>query len=344
MIQAALWNFGLNGEITMQVDSESSMLSIMEKVAAKRKAKTFLRKNPKELKQSNACVEAAHRALDGLSRCYKHQIESNCNVTILMENEILHMFTYESSICMMGEAVMLKLDHEEVLRAKYTNNWVECIWLGRDYSDDRHIGITEYGSIRSRSCRRFPVNYARGVNEYRVPSTMTARSHRSRTLEVTGTVTTGTEANESSNAEVTNTKMTESAGVMNTEVTDTADKFPVGDRCNRDLLLKCKGTPCDRKGDSEKEFANNRPYDRPWHPDHHTAECKVHQKAWINEKEKKVNVIPGARAEPEAEEAERRKLFASENADKEIGQVPRDGFDPDVKRRRVDNIEQKCNG
>ena len=183
LILVTLEKFGLTGELILQVDAEHSSRDLVRRIAAKRKAKTIIRTTPKGSKQSLGYAEGVHRSIEGLSRTIKAQVESNCDVIILMENELTpwiirhaatiitnfsvrsdgrtpheHLFKtkYMSHMCMFGEAVWLRSDDPLVLGAKFTDNWTESIWLGRSHVDDRHIGATEAGVIMSRSCRRFP--------------------------------------------------------------------------------------------------------------------------------------------------------------------------------------------
>ena len=183
LVVSGLERFGLNEELVIQVDAEPSIRDLARRVASRRKAKTILRVTPVGSKQSLAYAESSHKSLEGIARTLKSQLESECNVTVLAESEVtpwmvrhagfiitnfsirpdgrtpferLNKVKYASAVCTFGEAVMIRVEKVEVLAAKFTENWVEAIWLGRSLTDDRHLGATPMGVIASRSVRRFP--------------------------------------------------------------------------------------------------------------------------------------------------------------------------------------------
>ena len=70
--------------------------------------------------------------------------------------ERLNNVKYLSAVCRFAESVMIRIEKHEVPAAKFTERWVEGIWLGRSLVGDRHLAATPSGVIASRSVRRFP--------------------------------------------------------------------------------------------------------------------------------------------------------------------------------------------
>ena len=143
-----------------------------ENLHAKEKARTVLRFAPKTSHQSNGFVEAVHGHIQGLTRCYQTQIETNTGTqlsamslaipfAVRYAELVLSRFTvrpdgrtpfqyllgtpYVSPLCMFGESVFaLILDHE-VRAATLTNRWISGCWWGRDPSSDVHLVGMKYG-------------------------------------------------------------------------------------------------------------------------------------------------------------------------------------------------------
>ena len=63
--------------VVLQCDKEKSIIDVCRKVARERHARTVLRFAPKASHQNNGFVEAVHRHIQGLARCYQTQMETN---------------------------------------------------------------------------------------------------------------------------------------------------------------------------------------------------------------------------------------------------------------------------
>ena len=73
---------GLNGELILQTDSESSVKDLARAIANKRQVdgsspKTHLRQTPIASKQSNGTVERFHQSIEGLVRTQKLALEGH---------------------------------------------------------------------------------------------------------------------------------------------------------------------------------------------------------------------------------------------------------------------------
>ena len=178
----ALEKWGMNNsELIIQNDQEDAITAVSRSVAKRRVSNTTIRVTPKKSKGSLAYAEQLHRSLEGLARTFRGQIESSCTVTITSQSqitpwlvrhasfvltnfnvrpngktphEILHNVPYISGLCVIGEAVLIRIPDSDVHAAKLSDNWTKAIWLGRTISSDEHIGATPLGIIVGRSCRR----------------------------------------------------------------------------------------------------------------------------------------------------------------------------------------------
>ena len=138
-----------------------SIIDVCRKVAREQNARTVLRFAPKTSHQSNGFVEAVHRDIQGLARCYQTQIETNAGIhlsaisptipfAIRYAGFVLSRFTVRpdgrtpfqyllgTPLCMFGESVFALIPDYEVRAAKLTNRWISGCWWGRDASSENN--------------------------------------------------------------------------------------------------------------------------------------------------------------------------------------------------------------
>ena len=140
--------------IIIQCDKEMSIIDVCTRERNARKVSRFA---PKTSHQSNGFVEAVHGHIQGLSRCYQTQIETNtaysfqqfhlpfhlqfvtldlfsqdslCDPTAESHSNIwlelhiyiyIYIYIYISPLCMFGESVFALIPNHEVRAAKTTN-------------------------------------------------------------------------------------------------------------------------------------------------------------------------------------------------------------------------------
>ena len=74
--------YGFLNPVIVQCDKEMSIIDVCSKVARERNARTVLKFAPKTSHQSNGFVEAVHGDIQGFSRCYQTQIETNTGIQL----------------------------------------------------------------------------------------------------------------------------------------------------------------------------------------------------------------------------------------------------------------------
>ena len=171
----------MNDTSTLQMDSEPSIEAFAWRVTRMRTSNTMVPTTPKQSRSSLGHVELAHRSIEGFATTVKGVNESECNCSTNAESEITPWFTratgftisnynnendgktlyeilqnvpYCGQVAAPSKAVMMfRLQDSNVNTAKFTNNWVKCIWPGQTLGSDERLGAMSVGIVFSESCR-----------------------------------------------------------------------------------------------------------------------------------------------------------------------------------------------
>eukprot|EP00969_Alexandrium_andersonii_P163233 7216312-Alexandrium_andersonii.AAC.1 len=69
----------------------------------------------------------------------------------------LHYRCYDRPVLVFGEkALFMALDLTKL--KKVQNRWFGAIWVGKSWWSDEHLGLAEFGVVRSRGVRRVPLS------------------------------------------------------------------------------------------------------------------------------------------------------------------------------------------
>ena len=96
-----LKQMGHHGSVTIQTDSEGSLLELMRQVACQRDSPTFLRRTPKEDSQANGRVERAIRSMEESSRTQKLDLQSRIGCTFSVHHPVFH-WLLRHAVCLLN--------------------------------------------------------------------------------------------------------------------------------------------------------------------------------------------------------------------------------------------------